>query len=483
MSDSRETVRSETRATHRRISSVLFILAILVLPARAADLVVVEQLVDPGASWPLEGRCTAGSRLVRLGADGTAEVLTGDFDGACDPSISFDAREMLFAGRINPTDTWQIWKMDLETGASVRITDHPGNAFAPLWVGSVFHLDDAAPTRRIAYLAVVGDFRPRPVLHTSDLDGSDGLRISFTPNLDLAPDVLPNGRIVYPTMSMVGPRHVSVMGLNIDGTDLAAFVDPHDGPGFPNAIRVGHDDRVYYVDSKTGQEALAFVSLRRPLRSHTVLAAIEGGSFLDPAPLSDGGLLVSFRGRSSATYELVRMDPESGRITGIVHHHDGFHVLDAQEIASRPVVPGRSTVVDTSQNTGVFFCISSHITDRPSLAHLREGGVTRLRVIESRIQSNPPSEERVLGEAPVEADGSFHIEVPAKTPLRFQILDAEGTVLGEQHSWTWVMPREWRGCIGCHEDREMTAPNILAEAVVKPAVRVGLEPDPPEGTQ
>ena len=88
--------------------------------------------------------------------------------------------------------------------------------------------------------------------------------------------------------------------------------------------------------------------------------------------------------------------------------------------------------------------------------------------------------ERVLGEAPIESDGSFHIEVPAQRPLRFQLLDDEGTVIGEQKSWTWVMPREWRGCVGCHEDREMVAPNILADAVVKPAVPIGIESNDPE---
>jgi AMMECR1 domain-containing protein len=35
------------------------------------------------------------------------------------------------------------------------------------------------------------------------------------------------------------------------------------------------------------------------------------------------------------------------------------------------------------------------------------------------------------------------------------------------------MPREWRGCIGCHEDREMVVPNIMANAFVKRAVQIG----------
>jgi len=453
-------------------------------PTGATELLVVEQPVDASALWGLHGRCVSGSRLVRLGADGAATVLTGGFDGACDPAVSFDGREVLFSGRRLATDEWQIWRMALDADEASVVTRHPGGAFAPLWVGSLFHLDDEAPARRIAYLAARSAERPLPALHTANLDGSEELRISYAPGLDLAPEILPNGRIVYPSVALNDRPRVTLMGLNIDGTDLAVFADPHDAPPFPHAVRVGPDGRVYFIESSAtvaGGGALAFVTLRRPLHTRNLLATADDGLFLDPAPLADGALLASFMARKNTSYELVLVDSANGRIIRRVHRRDGMHVLDAHEIAPRPVVPGRSTVVDTSKTTGVFFCLSSHITDRPKLAHLRDGGATRLRVIEHHIEHDPPTLERVLGEAPVEADGSFHIEVPARTPLRFQLLDAEGATLAEQSSWTWVMPREWRGCIGCHENREMVAPNVLAEAVVKPAVRlVGPETSPGE---
>ncbi len=484
MPDPRKTVNSETRpANKRRVRSLLLLLALLALPAGAADLVIVERPVDSGALGSPFGRCVSESRLVILGADGQRRVITPDFDGACDPSISFDGLELLFTGRKLDTETWQVWKMDLTTGETTKITDHPGDAFAATWVGSIFHLDDEAPTQRIAYLATTPRGRRMPALHTSNLDGSKPLRISYTDDMDAAPDVLPNGRIVYPTMRGLGHRHLNLMGLNIDGTDLAVFADPHDVPRDPHAVRVGFDGKVYFieaVDRFLDGGTLASVALRRPLRTRSVVATTENGLFLDPAPMADGSLLASFLAIDSAGYELVLMEPETGRIIETVHRSEGVHVLDAQEITPRPVVPGRSTVVDTRKTTGVFFCISSHITDRPSLTHLGIGGAKRLRVLESQSDRHPPRAHRILGEAPIEADGSFHIEVPAQRPLRFLLLDDEGTVLGEQKSWTWVMPREWRGCIGCHENREMVAPNILADAVVKPAVPIGIPSNDPE---
>ena len=43
-------------------------------------------------------------------------------------------------------------------------------------------------------------------------------------------------------------------------------------------------------------------------------------------------------------------------------------------------------------------------------------------------------------------------------------------------SWLWVMPGERRGCIGCHEDRELTPPNRHVQALRKDAVPVGVTP-------
>jgi hypothetical protein len=384
--------------------------------------------------------------------------------------------------------------MDADGGDVARITDDPGDATAPSWVGSLFHLNDVAPTQRIAYLATGHGWIDRrtggPVaaLYTSDLDGGNPWRISYHPSSVLAPDVLANGRLLFAawrgTPGENGGSRRSLMAVNNDGTDLMALHDNHDGPPYPHSVRVGRDGRVYFVEatgiSPLGGGDLAYVTLRRPLHSRTLFAAARVGAYLDPLPLGDGGVLASYRpADKEASYGLYGIDPASGQRLELVHAKKGFDTLDAQELAPHPRVQGRSSVVDLSKETGVFFCISSHVTDRPGLEHLRNGAAATLRVIAAApVKKNSSTsgsgiEENTLGEAPIENDGSFHIEVPSGVPLRFALLDEQGGTVAEQDSWTWVMPREWRGCIGCHEDREMVVPNKMADAFIKPAVQLG----------
>ncbi|MHC4737089.1 MAG: HzsA-related protein, partial [Planctomycetota bacterium] len=88
----------------------------------------------------------------------------------------------------------------------------------------------------------------------------------------------------------------------------------------------------------------------------------------------------------------------------------------------------------------------------------------------------PVAQRRVLGEIDIEEDGSFNIEIPANTPIELQTLDAEGMAL-QSCSWIWAKNHEPRGCIGCHEDGELTPENTLAKSVTRPSIKLTLPPE------
>jgi hypothetical protein len=88
----------------------------------------------------------------------------------------------------------------------------------------------------------------------------------------------------------------------------------------------------------------------------------------------------------------------------------------------------------------------------------------------------PLARRRVLGEIDVSKDGSFNIEVPANTSIELQTLDADGMAL-RTCSWIWAKNHEPRGCIGCHEDGELTPDNIFVDAVQGNSIRLCLPPE------
>ena len=66
---------------------------------------------------------------------------------------------------------------------------------------------------------------------------------------------------------------------------------------------------------------------------------------------------------------------------------------------------------------------------------------------------------QILGYAMVEPDGSFKLNIPADTPVEFQILDTKGRAFQSHTNWIQARPGEKRTCDGCHSPRRGAAIN------------------------
>lgn len=66
--------------------------------------------------------------------------------------------------------------------------------------------------------------------------------------------------------------------------------------------------------------------------------------------------------------------------------------------------------------------------------------------------------KKIFGEATVHEDGSAYFEVPARTPLFFQAIDAEGRMVQTMRTWATLQPNEHFSCLGCHEDKTQATP-------------------------
>ena len=78
----------------------------------------------------------------------------------------------------------------------------------------------------------------------------------------------------------------------------------------------------------------------------------------------------------------------------------------------------------------------------------------------------------------MEPDGSFFVNVIGNIPFFIQILDEDKMVLHTMRAWTWVRSGSQRGCIGCHEDKELAPENRATQALLK--AQPTFLTDPPE---
>src|SRR5262249_1974309 len=106
---------------------------------------------------------------------------------------------------------------------------------------------------------------------------------------------------------------------------------------------------------------------------------------------------------------------------------------DAQLVAPHDRPPAIPSELDPSADSGVFH-LSSVFSRQTGDGQERPqpGDVHQVMVIEAiptlpadarGISTTEFERKRILGTAPIEADGSFHIRVPANTPISFNLLD------------------------------------------------------------
>jgi hypothetical protein len=180
------------------------------------------------------------------------------------------------------------------------------------------------------------------------------------------------------------------------------------------------------------------------------------GLFHSPSPLPGGAVLVSRR-TASTTHGVYSLDPESGRYE-LLFDDPAVDEIQAKAVVPREMPDGRASVVDEKEDHGALYCLSVYTSDM----EIAPGSVKRLRVL---------TPGGTFGDVAVWEDGSFHVQVPANTPIRLQTLGAGGAPL-RTIAWIWVKNKENRGCIGCHEDGELSPPNVLADALTHPAARL-----------
>jgi len=459
----------------------------------------------PHAGGMLRADYGDGGRIVRLEPDGQLQVLTEGFDSACEFDVSFDAKRILFTGKRGPDDLWNVWEMNADGSEPRQITRDFGNCRSPAYQATLYTIVSTEPWLQIMFVSdaagTMNEYGSGPAtsLYSCKLDGTATRRLTMNLSDDMDPFLMPDGRVLLASWQRMGLGRgplgrVALFGVNTDGADYALFCGDQ-GERVKHMPTVTTDGLVVFVEAPSvpwdGAGQLASVTLRRNLYSHRRITDSADRVFHSPSPLSDGDVLVSSRfAAAGSTHGIFRLDPQTGR-PGFVFDGPEHHDIYAKVLAPRPQPDGRSSVVNEEYATGKLYCLDAYLTEPGKLRHMKRGMIKSLRVIEGvpepfapervglssgRAVSRGIVKKRLLGVVPVEDDGSFHIEVPADTPIQLQTLDADGLALGSC-GWIWAKHREPRGCIGCHEDPELTPENRFVDAMGRPGMKLTLPPE------
>ena len=401
------------------------------------------------------------TRIVALNPDKTAisvKVLTKEFFSARAPEISFDGMYLLFAAQQKENDPWQIWEMDLNHLKSRKVTSCKENCIDPAYLPGgrvVFSKSDVNDTLKAGHS-----------LYTCNLDGSDTKRITYNPHAYFASSVLKDGRVLTIDRQLYpGPEDQMLLVLRPDGTKAQLFYKGNEGSELQGRFLETGNGRIVFIESdissRKGGDIIS-ISYNRPLHSRVNLTADIKGDFFAVYPLQSGKLLVSYRPSEADRYALYEFDPATRVLGKAVYGNSEFDELEAV-VAEKHERPKKlPSEVDMGVKTGLLLCQDIHVLDLQS-QHMPSAIPKAVGIEVLGIDST-------LGVVQVEEDGSFYLKVMADKPFRIRTVDKNGQRLEGPCGWIWLRPNERRGCIGCHEDRELVPENKQPLSVKKPPV-------------
>lgn len=433
------------------------------------DILFVQAPVTPGAA--LSDRFPQGSRIVLLPAKQQPSAapinLTANFFAAADPEVSFDATKILFSAKKSADDPWQIWEMNVDGSSQRQVTQCPHDCQRAAYLPGdeiVVTYSESLGADILINLAVV------------KLKGEKFHPITFGRANFWLESVLRDGRILasasWPLSSDPSDKNSRALyTLRPDGAALDSLRCDHEHPATRSEAAELADGTVIFVASSVAPSAGRHGTISNT-PTHPALTEIRPASLREapvkatpgiyqfPAQLSSDTLIVSYSRSSSARTDvsqsaLYTFNRKTNSLGPRLYADPHFSSVQAVPVVAHAVPKKFWSILNLDSKTGSFISLnSSSSSDEPS-GHIA-ATITRVRAFALDESSHS---EHALGEAPVEKDDSFFVEVPANQPVRFELLDAKGQVLRAEHSYIWARPGEQRGCAGCHSSKAVAPEN------------------------
>ena len=462
----RVAIRSATRIATIMIVAIALREGLLVSQTQSAPidadlLVTAAPVYLPLAALSGGERFPKGARLLLIHA-GKPEPLVPGFAASADANVSFDGERVLFSGKQAATDSWQIWELTLKGRALRKIVAGDVDAIRPLYLPA----GRLAYARRTAHgfqLETAGKDASYAFAPIDDKAGDTLLALSYVPGNAIPADVLLDGRILFESKFPLGAGSTPELFLVYsDGSGVESYRCDH-GVARWGGKQLASGDVVF-----THGKALArFTS---PLAHEAAIQMPHAEYAGAVAETTEGTWLVSAREGPGTAFVLSQWNPSTGfKKTApslkTVLAMKGENVVEPVLVAPR-TRPKRHP-------SGL------HDWSYANLLALdaRQSRQGDLKIAPKQVRLEALDDDghpRVLGTAPVEADGSFYVKTPADRPIRFAILDEKGSVVRSEHGWFWIRRGEQRYCVGCHTGPERSSDNHVPAVLLRTTTPVDL---------
>jgi hypothetical protein len=381
-------------------------------------------------------RFPSGAQLM-VAESAKSRALVTELTATADANVSFDGTRILFAGKHDAKDHWQIWEVGLSGGEPKQITSCDSDCVRPFYL----------PGDRIVYAHKVNG---RFVLEAAPLDGGTPLHLTYSPGNALPTDVLRDGRILfeaaYPMGSGASPEIYTVYS---DGSCVEAYRCDH-GTKRQAGKQVPSGDIMF--DSVHGMGR--FTSA---LAHELDLNAPSGDFAGDAVAMPSGHLVVTWRPDARARYTLQKWNVKAGTFEELLAAGEADLVQPALVEARH--VPNQHPSGLHDWNYANLLCLNAYT----SKYNFTPGTISAMKLYTTNDKGKPV----LLGTSAVEPDGSFYVQVPGDKPLQIELLDPQGKTLKREQGWWWTRKGEQRICVGCHAGPERSPENAVPAVLLK----------------
>jgi hypothetical protein len=416
-------------------------------------IVTAAPAYEPLAALSGQERFPRGAQLL-LVHDGKSEPLVVGFAATADANVSFDGKNVLFAGKKNAADPWQVWELALADRPAQRRTSGTSDAIRPLYLpGGRFVYAQRTPT---GFQLNSASLDPSTA-HSEPANDREMLPLTYANASSIPTDVLADGRILFesgfPLGSGVTPELFLVYS---DGSGVESYRCDH-GVARWGGNQLASGDIVF----THGPSLARFTS---PLAHEERILAPRAEFAGAIAETESHAWLVSARTAPEKHYGIKLWKPGAATMQSVL--------AESANDLVQPVLVAPRTAPKRHPS-------ALHPWDYANLlaldARLSRDGTLKSTPVSVRLETEDArGHATTLGTAPVEQDGSYFVKVPGNRPIRFALLDAQDAVLRQERGWFWARGGEQRICVGCHTGPERASENRIPAVLVRSTTPVDL---------